>query len=252
MLFRALLVSSWVLAVSLPVHAQDPDAEATRCIDFGTDDAEVQARIADIRARIAHHEPDTRHWFTAWSTVFGTLLGVELTIAFTAANDGARIDAAVSTLSVGLGLITQLIAFPPLFGAGGQLDAMPESTPDERLRKLVAAEHVLRRAADAVRFARGPIGPVLSGLYSTAANAVLIIAFGRTVAAYIGVIGGLILGQGRILSAPGGIDHEWRSYQRAHADAGCAIGTAPSTPLSWQLTPSGSSSGGGLSFQLTF
>lgn len=250
---------AFVLLSILPVcgmaRAQvDPDVEAARCVDFGMDDADVTARIADIRARIERHEPDTRHWWTAWSTIFGALMGVELTIAFTAADDGPRIDGIVSTISLALGLVTQLIAYPPLIGAGGQLDAMAESTPDERALKLVQAEQLLRRSAEAVRFSRGPVGPILSGLYSIAANTLLIVAFARTTAAYIGAIGGIILGQGRIVIQPYGIDREWRSYQAAHADAGCAapVGAAPGGSLGFHLAPTATTGGGGLSFAITF
>ncbi len=254
MWLRAVLLSLAVASAASPARAQDPADDAARCLDFGADDADVTARIADIRARIAHHEPDTRHWFTAWSTVFGALLGAELTITFTAATDGARVDGIVSTVSVALGLVTQLIAFPPTLGAGGHLDAMPESSPDERLAKLVVAEQLLHRASDAVHFAQGPIGPILSGLYSIAANSLLLIAFSRTVAAYIGVVGGLILGQGRILSAPDGMAREWRTYRAAHADAGCAlpVGGGSAASLDWRVTPTATMGGAGLSFGMTF
>jgi hypothetical protein len=255
MWLRAACVSLVLAIVPSSASAQDPDTEAARCMDFGADDVEVTARIADIRARIALHEPDTRHWWTAWSTIFAGLMGVELTIAVTAADDGPRIDGIVSTISLALGLATQLIAYPPLLGAGGQLDALPESTPDERLAKLVAGERLLRRSAEGVRFSRGPIGPILSGLYSIAANTLLIVGFGRTVAAYIGVIGGIILGQGRIILQPYGIDREWRTYQAAHADAGCeasSAGMAPASSVDVRVLPTTTMGGAGLSLSLTF
>jgi hypothetical protein len=243
-----------VVAVSAgTVSAQDAELEVDRCVEFGLDDADVTARIADVRARIALHEPDTRHWWTAWSTVFGALMGAEITIAATAADDGPRIDGLVSTVSLALGLVTQLIAYPPLLGAGGQLDAMPETTPQERVAKLIVAEQLLRRSAEGVRFSRGPIGPILSGLYSIAANTFLIVGFGRTTAAYIGAIGGIILGQGRIVIQPYGIDREWRTYQAAHADAGCAsVSPVASAAIDWHLSPSATMGGAGLSFALTF
>ena len=238
-----------VLAAACPATAQD-DA---RCVDVAApSDSEVTARIAELRALVASHEPDMRHWFSAFSVIFATLMGGELTVALTAADEGPRIDGIVSTVSLGLGLITQLVTFPPLLGVGGTLDAMPESTPEERVAKLARAEAMVARSAEAVRFGRGPLGPSLSGLYSIAANTFLLVGFSRTVAAYIGVAGGLVLGQGRILVMPDGIDRAWRAYQRRYPDAGCAPGAAPSTTPAIAVTPAAFPAGAGLSLSLTF
>ncbi len=73
-------------------------------------------------------------------------------------------------------------------------------------------------------------------------------------AAYIGALGGIVLGQGRIVIQPYGIDGEWRAYQAAHADAGCALppSAAPSATLDFRAAPTVTLGGGGFSFSLTF
>jgi hypothetical protein len=221
-----------LFAVAAPglACAQDVSAEeALRCQDFGLDDADVTARL------------------------HGALLGGELVLGFTANGDGPRNEAIIGAISSGLGLVTLLTSFPPLIGAGGALDALPESTPAERVAKLVRAERLMRESADAVSFVRGPVASLLSTGYVIVVASLLATVFQRTTGAYVLTAGGVVLGQGRLLLHPDGILHEWRRYQFQHPDAGCSPTVAVATAsLSWQLVPQAMPGGGGLGFSLTF
>ena len=245
----AILVASLAAA---PAHAQDDDL--ARCEGFGLDDVEVTARLADVRAQIGHHEPDVRHWLTAFAVLHGALLGGELALGFTASNDGARVDAIIGAISSGLGLATLLISFPPIVGAGGTLDAMPEDTAEQRVAKLVRAERLMRESAASVSFVRGPLAALLSAGYVAVAASIQIVGFGRETGGYVLMAGGIVLGQGRLLLHPDGILHAWRRYRFAHPDAGCEAGTRASegSPIAWQLLPTAMPGGGGLGFTLTF
>lgn len=252
-----------LFAIPAIAAAQEPSAEETsaegtsadeiaRCEDFGLDDAEVTARIHDIRGRIAHHEPDMRHWLTAFAVLQGALLVGQLVLAFTASSDDARWDSIIGAISSGLGVGTLFTSYPPLLGAGGTLDAMPEDTPEQRLAKLVRAEQLFRQSAEAVSFVRGPLASLASAAYVVAAASVLV-GLGRTTGAYVLAAGGVVLGQGRLLVHPDGILHEWRRYRFVHADAGCAPPSAPTSPsVAWRLAPAAMPGGGGLGLSLTF
>lgn len=245
-----------LLLIATPGLARGQDVgadETARCADFGLDDAEVTTRLHDIRARIEHHEPDMRHWLTAFAVLHGALLGGELVLGFTASSDGPRNEAILGAISSGLGLATLLVSFPPLIGAGGTLDAIPEATPEERVAKLVRAERLLRQSADAVSFVRGPVASLLSTGYVIVMASLLATVFQRTTGAYILAAGGVVLGQGRLLLHPDGIMHEWRRYRFQHADAGCAPTLSVATAaIAWQLMPTAMPGGAGLGFSLTF
>jgi hypothetical protein len=242
-------------AFAVPAIALAQDVESddlTRCQSFGLDDADVTARIHDIRARIEHHEPDMRHWVTAVGVLHGALFGAELVLMFTANSDGPRWEGMIGAISSGLGMITLLTSFPPLLGAGGTLDAMPETTPEERVVKLVRAESLLRRSAESVAFVRSPLASLATAAYVSAVASVLV-ALGRPSGAYILALGGVALGQGRLLLHPDGIMHEWRRYRFAHPDAGCEAPVAPtSVALNWELGPAALPGGGGVGVSFRF
>jgi hypothetical protein len=254
--------SGWGLALILALcclvpsgaAAQDEEArEEARCVDFGLDDADVTARLHDIRTRIERHEPDMRHWLMAFAVLHGALFGGEMVLGLTANGDGPRNEAIIGAISSGLGLVTLLTSFPPLVGAGGQLDAMPEDTPEQRVAKLVHAERLLRESAAATAFVRGPVASLLSAGYVAIVASLLATVFERTTGAYVLAAGGVVLGQGRLLLHPDGILHEWRRYLYQHPDAGCEPEVAPPTPsIAWQLTPTAVPGGGGIGFSLRF
>ncbi len=239
---------SLVVALSLcagSVRAQDEE----RCADADPSDAEVIERLAVARAAIAAHEPDMRHWYTAFMILHGVMGGVQLTLFVAAGDDGQRADFGFQALSSVLGMATLLISTPPLLGSGGTLDGMPESTPEERRIKLVSAESLLRRSADAVTFVRGPVSSLLTTGYGAAASLILLLAFERPSAALLLAGGTAVLGQGRLLLHPWGIRDAWRAYQRRFSDAGCPF-DHPHRPIatSWTFGTYGL----GLSFSLTF
>jgi hypothetical protein len=245
----AILVVS--LAYAGPARAQD---DSTRCEGFGLDDAEVTARLHDVRARIARNEPDVRHWLAAFSVLHAALLGGEMVLGFTASSDGGRVDAVIGAISSGLGLATLLISFPPIVGAGGTLDDMPEDTPEQRLAKLVRAERLLHDSADATSFVRGPVASLLSAGYVAVAASIQIVGFGREVGGYVLMAGGIVLGQGRLLLHPDGTLHDWRRYRFLHPDAGCepSVRASGAAPVAWRLLPTAMPGGAGLGLTLTF
>lgn len=243
-----------VLVISpAAVRAQDAAAEAARCEEFGDDDASVRSRLADARAAIGRHEDDMRHWFSAFLVVHSVMMGASLTFAITAPDDGARIELSVQALSSFLGLATILINTPPLVGAGGRLDGMPEGTPEERLLKLVQAETLLRSSAESVSYVRGPVNSLLTSGWGLASSLTLLIGFQRVTGSILLAIGSSVIGQGRILLHPWGIRDEWTRYQRAHADAGCSLPT-PTEVLAARVAPRWSfgAFGPGVSFTLAF
>lgn len=242
----ALALSLVVLAAPLGVRAQDQEA---RCLTEGPSDEEVRERLAAARTAIGAHEPDMRHWYTAFLIMHGVMGGLQVTLFIAAADAEQRADFGVQALSSVLGLATLLISTPPLLGAGGTLDGMPESTDEERRIKLVSAESLLRRSSDAVGFVRGPLSSLLTTGYGLAASTILLLAFERPSAALLLAGGTALLGQGRLLLHPWGIRDAWSAYRRRYQDAGCPLEVpARAIATAWTFGTYGL----GLSFNLTF
>lgn len=245
----ALALSIVALIVAPTIRTARAQADEERCLTEGPSDAEVRERLAYARTAIGAHEPDMRHWYTAFMIMHGVMGGVQITLFIAAPDDGQRADFGFQALSSVLGMATLLISTPPLLGAGGTLDGMPESTEEERRIKLVSAESLLRRSAEAVSFVRGPVSSLLTAGYGVAASTVLLLAFERPSAALLLAGGTALIGQGRLLLHPWGIRDAWNAYRRRYTDAGCPF-DAPARPIatSWSF----GSYGLGLSFSLTF
>lgn len=235
---RALLPCLVVLTVAsaslaAPARADDPPA----CEELS--DEEVSARLREVRAQVALHEPDTRHWATAFLSLHLAMVGVQLSLAISADNDGARADGWTGTVSSALGVATMLISWPQLIGAGGAIDDLPQGNASERRYALAMAEQRFRRSADQVSFVRSPFTTVLNALYVGAAGSFVLLGWGRIVGGFLLSIGGSVLSQGRVLLFPSGIRDAWLRYQRRHPDAACDPGPAPIPGPSLTVLPSG-------------
>lgn len=236
-MLRAFVVALVLVLVPLPaltVRADDPVCE-------DLPDAEVEARLRQVRGFVRHHEPDMRHWATAFLSLHLAMVGVQLSLAITADNEGAIVDGWVGVLSSTLGVGTLLISWPSLIGAGDAIDELPTGTPEERRYALARAEQRMRRASDQVGFVRSPFNVTLNALYLGAASSFTLIGWGRVSGAFILSAGGSIIAQGRVLLLPTGIREEWLRYHRRHPDAGCEplVVSAPSVPPSVMVVPTG-------------
>ncbi|MBX7194094.1 MAG: hypothetical protein K1X94_18720 [Sandaracinaceae bacterium] len=209
-----LVVLALVPLAAAPARADDPICEELP-------DAEVEARLREVRGYVTQHEPDTRHWATAFLSLHLTMVGVQLSLAISADNEGAIVDGWVGTLSSTLGIATLLISWPSLIGAGDAIDELPTGTPEERRYALARAEQRMRRASDQVAYVRSPFTTILNALYVGAAGSFTLIGWGRVTGGYLLAAGGSVLSQTRVLLFPTGIREAWLRYHRAHPDAGC-------------------------------
>jgi hypothetical protein len=148
----------------------------------------------------------------------GSISGI---LAASAQDENFRNEMLVGTTSSTLALTTILIFLPPLFGAGDQLRALPDRTPEDRLYKLRVAEGIFQRSAANIDFFTGAFPVTLTSLYVSAAAGTLLLAFNRPTGALTHSIGGAVLGVGRLLLSPTSARSTWRRYRRAYADAAC-------------------------------
>ena len=245
------LLAALVLVAPASARADEPAA----CPEVAPPDDEVQRRLTWIERRIDDTEDDVRRWFSAFVVVHTLLTGVQLTLAISVPDDDARPDFIVNAIGGGLGLATLLISMPPILGAGDFVRSLARDTPEARLAALRAAEDRLRRSAEASGFVRSELSAVASALYVEAGSLTLLF-LGRTTGAFTHAVGGVVLGQGRLLLHPTGAIDSWRTYRARHADAGCrpedVPPPAPSAP-GLALSPAVMGpAGAGVSLTLSF
>lgn len=214
-----------------PVAAQDGRPE---CVE-APEDAEVRARLRTVLRYVREQEPPIRRWFTSFLLLHGSMASGAAIIAAASRDEGPRNEMLVGMTGSALAIATLAIFSPPLMGAGDGLRAYPETTPEERLRKLRAAEDVLRRASNSVDFLHGWFPATATSLYVSAASALVLLAFERVTFAYTHVIGGSLLGLGRVLLRPTAARTLYRRYRRRYPDAACAPVASSEVPVSWRV-----------------
>jgi hypothetical protein len=197
---------------------------------------------------IQQEEAPVRRWWTSFLLLHASMAAGTAILAGSATDDDFRTEMLVNMTSSSLAVVTLSVLAPPIMGAGDSLRGLPESTPEQRLYKMRMAEDVLRRQAGSIDFMRGWFPASATAAYLVGAGSTLILAYGRETAAYTHVIGGVILGLGRILLHPTSARDAWRRYARAHPDAACEEPVAPDPVTSWRLVPVGVGAGIRLSF----
>jgi hypothetical protein len=231
-----------LFASGLLGRASTARADAPQCTEAPTD-SEVRRRLEVLSNHVRHEEPPIRRWWTSFALLHLTMASSSAILAASAEDEGFRNEMLVGLTGSVLAVTTLLIFSPALLGAGDTLRGLPDTTPEERLYKMRIAENILHRSASTVDLLHSWFPSTLTTLYVTAASGVLLLAFERTTGAYTHMIGGSILGLGRVLLHPTGSRDAWRRYFRAHPDADCEEITAPSPGASWQLTPYGIGAG---------
>lgn len=217
---------SLVLATALAPTLAHADDRPT-CGESPSD-AEVRARLLVLEHHVLEQEPLDRRWFTTFAFLHGAMAaGAGILAAQSDNDDDLRVGMVVNATSSTIGLLSLVIVGTPLMGSGGSLDAMSEATPEERLDKLRAAEDVLRRASNAVEFARGWLPAAASSVYTGGVGVLLLAGFGNLGGAFTHTIGGAIIGLGRLLLRPTGARPAWRRYRHAHPDAACEEPVSP-------------------------
>lgn len=92
-------------------------------------DAQGSARLAEITAIFAKREPEMRLWFGSFAAFHTVSAGATVAFALETDDPNTRDAQWIGAASSGLGLVSMLIAYPPLLGAGQALDALPAHSP---------------------------------------------------------------------------------------------------------------------------
>lgn len=227
------------LAVALCLSPTSARADERPECGEAPDDAEVRRRLEVVSRHVREQEPEVRRWFTTFVFLHGTMASTAAIIAAASEDENSRNEMLVGMTGSVLAVASLLVFMPPLVGAGDQLRAYGEETPEERLRKLRAAEDILRRAAASAEFVHGWFPATATALYTTAASSFVLLGLERVTFAYTHVIGGSILGLGRLALRPVAARALWRRYSRRYPDAACQEVVAEPSEVSWRLHPQG-------------
>ncbi|MCP5364884.1 MAG: hypothetical protein H6905_06630 [Hyphomicrobiales bacterium] len=175
-------------------------------------DAEIGRRLDFLESRLDETKLHGQAWFWSWMAINVGSTGGNAYAASTFDNHDDRVNAAVAAGQSTIGII-DLLARPleARYGAD-RIRPLPQSSRQEKILKLRAAEAQLQRNAQRASQRWSPV--------DHAGNAALALAGGLTVGLYgnpsDGVISGvssLVGGWINLLSAPWQPEDDWQDYQ---------------------------------------
>jgi hypothetical protein len=181
-------------------------------------DAEVSRRLAFIEARLSRGAGAANTWWDAWYYGWTALTMGQFVWAIATPDPGTRIDMAVGAASSTLGVIPLGILPFPARTAPRDLARVPASTPEERRRKLVFAEHLLEAAAKDEELRRSWVNHATSIGVSIGVGLVLGVGYRRPVPGLLNAIGGIALSELQIFTQPTAAIADFREYQNLGAE----------------------------------
>lgn len=202
------VLTLFTLAAAVPGRAQD----ALTPLDTELSDAELDRRIRFIEQRLDASRTHGRIWYWSWMTVNAGSAVVQGAIAASIDNHDDRVNLATNAALGAVGVADLMLR--PLQARHGAdpIRELPETSRDERIAKLRAAEDRLRRNAD--RAAERTSWEVHAG------NAALAAAAGTLVGLWgnpsDGVITGaaaLAGGEINIWTQPAAPRRDWQDYR---------------------------------------
>jgi len=196
-------------------------------------DEEVTDKLTFIERRLGAGTAEANRWSYGWLATFGTLSVAQFGIALGVKDPGFRADMAVGSVACSFGVLTFAIPpFTPRFAAS-QLAAWPERTPEERRRKLVRAEELLKKSAEVERLGHGVLPQVAGIGVSVGFGLVLSLAYNRIRTGMMNTAVGIALVETQIFTQPTTAIDDWNDYQKgslygARHSHGTSIAIVPS------------------------
>lgn len=222
----ALSILAPLLIVAAPCRSTDLTPE------------QLDERLAAAEKIVADNETNMAIWYGATYGVHSAVLLGSLVIANTGVEDAVRDGYYVAAVGSVLGLITLMLAEPPLIGAGEAVAGVEDKT-----KRLAMLEAILQRTYEKNNRTQGWLSHTISALYSLGASAFIWFVVERKRTAVTQFIGGNLIGQGRILLQPDGAKDGWAQYRSEYlANCGEEVAEAPAV----EVVPTG------LGFQVRF
>ena len=215
------LLALALLLLAPSARAQDPtDVEITRRLGFIERHLEAGTVAAD-------------RWWYGWYGGWTALTVGEVVFAIAAPSRGFRVDSAVGAVSCSLGVIP--LGFLPFVPrtAAASLRTLPGTTAEERRRKLVAGENLLRKSAETEALGRSWLTHTLGISVSIGAGLVLALGYKRPVTGTINAITGVLLTEAQIFTQPTAAIGAWRAYGLGKLETPAAATNAPR----WTIVP---------------
>lgn len=175
-------------------------------------DAVIKERIQCIQQMLEQDKTHTDRWWYGWLVGYSAATVGQGAVYFLSEDKGTKQDMVLGAGTTILGAAGQLIA--PLHpGRNAKiLSNYPESTPEERIKKLEIAEKFLKNAATTEKFGRSWKNHALYGAVNLTSGLITWLGFKRTLWDGIGNFAlNTVISEVQIWTQP---TRSWKNYQR--------------------------------------
>jgi len=164
--FTFLFLSSFI-SISLNAQEANPDSLLKVNVDL-------------VEKMLKQDKIKTDYWWWGWLTGYSAATVAQSVIGFQSSKLNTRQDMYLSAATTLVGAVGQFVTPVMPSKALSQLAALPDRTPDEKQKKLEAAEDMLQRRAWAESKGRGWHMHAMSGAVNLSSGLITWIGFKRT------------------------------------------------------------------------
>jgi hypothetical protein len=203
-------------------------------------DEEVTRRLAFIESRLGRAAGTANLWWTLWYYGYVVVTVGQAGFAILVKDRGLRTDTAVGGAFATLGVLGIGIAGLPAKDAPRLLYRLPESTPEERRRKLAEGERLLAESARAEIGGKSWVAHVVGVAVTLAGGLTQAFAYKRYTSSIVTIASGVAITEAQIYTKPTAAIDDWRAYQAGAWSGGARSAVRPRPPpLSVVAQPGG-------------
>ena len=207
-LSRCAVALGWALFVALLTGGRAVAQEPYTCIDELSSE-ELDARIRWMDSEWQRGKTHARLWWYGQIALWAGVVGFEVLSLLRAENESQRWHSSVGLVGSGLTLAQLLIIPHPPAYVPQRFRGMPERTLDEQRAKLRYGLDRLEVSAQRQALIRGVFGQGVVVAWTGGWAAYLGVRFRDVGSTLFNSVGGLILSEFRILTAPMGAYYSW-------------------------------------------
>ncbi|HZS39783.1 MAG TPA: hypothetical protein VFF06_23280 [Polyangia bacterium] len=216
------------------------------------DDADVQARLTFLETRLRVESKWSEVHFVVWT--FGYYFGAVFEAGRAVMFDipySSRVDLVISAIKATLGATAHALRPPKTMFSAEELAKLPESSPDERARKLEVAERLLKRNAKECDQRYSWIAHSVNVALNVAGGLIVWLGYHDFGTGLESALVGIGVGELQIWSQPWNAKIDLRDYRRRFGDAKARAAFDPAR-LTWSLSPGTRGSPMGATLGFTF
>jgi hypothetical protein len=199
------------------------------------------ARIDFLQQRLDQGSRNAQIWFWTWEGLYAATTVAQGVIALAVNDPEIRANVLVGGTSSLIGTIAMLV--PPFVAAfaAKRVRDLPDKTPEDRAKKRVAAEQIMKDTVDNAEFGHSWLLHAGCAAVGLAGGLVLWLAFHYLVDGIVNTLASIAVGEAQVWTQPMRSVRDWQEYQDRFAaqPSSTTAGTKRSFELHYGAFPGG-------------